>query len=197
MSLRETLRNGLVAVAAVAALSMPASGCVSGKQYQTVPKDKETFEADVMDYDKPTLQQAIQLYVADNGKRPTSYDDIMPYRMVAADLNGNGVLDYRLTLKLYKVNGQTVRFCMQDLTRAEASDSKMPVVSEKCYTLNNDGSVTLRASSVEHYPDSRDKFVKIVGSLPKQVKEMKSSAEKAAKTYEKMKSKVVKPQGAQ
>ncbi|MFH0797936.1 MAG: hypothetical protein V1906_00840 [Candidatus Woesearchaeota archaeon] len=197
MSLRDTLKKGLVTVAAVAALSMPATGCVQGSQYQTVPKVKETVETYVVEYDKPTIPQMIQLYVADNSKMPKTLADIMPYRMVSADMNNNGILDYQSTLKIYKVGGQPVKVYIQDLTRAEASDSKKPVMQEKWLILNKDGSVTIKSSSVGEYLDVKDKFLEIAGNLPKQAKEMKGAADKAAKSYEKIKSKVEKPKGVQ
>ena len=197
MSLRDSLRKGLVTVAAVAALSVPATGCVQGNKYQTVPKVNETVETYVVEYDKPTVQQMIQLYVADTGKVPQTFNDIMPYRMVAADMNNNGILDCKSTLKVYKVNGQPVKVYLQDLTKAEASESKKPVVQEKWLILNKDGSVTMKSSSVEDFLDVKDKFVEIAGQLPKHVQKMKAAADKAAKSYEKIKSKVEKPKGVQ
>lgn len=197
MSLRETLRNSLVTVAAVAALSMPASGCVQGKQYQTVPKAKETVESYVMEYDVPTIQLAIQLYAQDYKKMPQSFADIMPYSKIAADVNDNGVLDNKLEMKVYKVNGVVHSVYVKETTRAEATDAKREIVKETWLRLNKDNSVTVKSSANMDYINARDQFLTFAKTKVEDMVKSSSAAKKAGESYQKLKAKVVKPQGSQ
>lgn len=197
MSLRDNLKKGLVTIAAVAALSMPASGCVQGKQYQTLQKVNMSVETYVLDYDMPTMQQAIKMYVADKGKMPQTWDDIGPYRFVSVDVNDNGVLDYQRELKLYKVDGKVIQIYVMELTRAEATDAKRPIVKETWLTLNKDKSVTVKTRSVTDVPNAYEPFIKAADALRKEMGDLKVSSEKAARAYGKIKDAVAKPKGAQ
>ncbi len=181
MSLRDSLKGGLLMLAAIVAFSAP--GYSKGNQYRAAAQTpKETIESRYFEYDALDASVATLLFIQVHGKVP-SKEETSTYCMVDYDVNGNGILDHRIEMTHYLVASKPAVQYIKRVHKAAANGSGKDHVIENWSKINDDGTLSEICKETRAISNLRAKFEATLKSNKEEFDKYRPNAKRAGEAY--------------